>query len=134
MTVISTQTATFSYIRPDIILVKIKEDAEIDLLQSQHNFTAILQLAQGHKYATLVDARVHASDTPESRAFSSHPDRQKPLIAMAIIVDSLPNKLIANFLIKFNKPSSPTRLFSDPDAALNWLTERVNEHNSSLAY
>ncbi|MGZ4037452.1 MAG: DUF7793 family protein [Bacteroidia bacterium] len=32
---------------------------------------------------------------------------------------------MGNFIIKFHRPASPTRLFSDYDAALNWLKEQV---------
>lgn len=42
-------------------------------------------------------------------------------IAMALITSSLTSKILANFFIKFNKPSSPTKMFKTREDALVWL-------------
>ncbi len=122
---IITKTAVLSYLEKDIILVKILENAEIDVPESEENFLASMELSEGKRYAILVDACVPVQVTPEARVYGSHPERQKKLIAQAIVVNSLANRLIGNFLIKFNKPPAPTQLFADYETALKWLRKEI---------
>jgi len=44
--------------------------------------------------------------------------------AKAIIVNSMANRIVGNFIIKFHKPIAKTRLFSDEETALAWLREQ----------
>lgn len=44
-------------------------------------------------------------------------------LADAFVTSNLPERMIANFYIKFNKPSVPTRLFRDEFSAIHWLHE-----------
>ena len=42
---------------------------------------------------------------------------------MVLVTKSLPQKLIANFIIRFQKPLVPTRTFSKLEEAEKWLSE-----------
>ena len=42
-------------------------------------------------------------------------------LADGMVIHNLPQKIIANFYLKMNKPSKPTRFFSDEEEALKWL-------------
>ncbi|MGZ4078580.1 MAG: DUF7793 family protein, partial [Bacteroidia bacterium] len=44
--------------------------------------------------------------------------------AIAFVTTSLANKIVGNFFIKFNKPASATKLFSDEETALEWIIEQ----------
>jgi hypothetical protein len=44
-------------------------------------------------------------------------------LADAFVTNNLPERMIANFYIQFNKPAIPTRLFRDEFSALRWLQE-----------
>jgi hypothetical protein len=45
-------------------------------------------------------------------------------IAMALLVGSAVNKMIANFFIGMHKQSIPVRMFTDRDSAITWLHEQ----------
>ena len=126
MSTIITKTASISYFEKNILLIKIIEDSEIDMEESKENFEATLKITEGKRFAALVDACVPVQVSPEARAFSAKKEMQENLIAQAIVVNTLANRLIGNFIINFNKPHSPTKLFSDRETALAWLREQVS--------
>lgn len=35
----------------------------------------------------------------------------------------MPTRMIANFFVKFNRPQTPTKVFSDYNKAIGWLSE-----------
>lgn len=41
--------------------------------------------------------------------------------ATAVVVNSLPYKLIANFYLQFNKPKRPYKVFNKEEEAIAWL-------------
>ncbi|MEM9389116.1 MAG: hypothetical protein AAGA02_01510 [Bacteroidota bacterium] len=51
--------------------------------------------------------------------------------ASAIIVNSPVLKMIANFFITVNRPKSPTRMFTNKNSALNWLSQYKEISTSS---
>ena len=118
---ITTKTATINYYESDIVLIKLIEDSEIDVEEAEENFKATLKITKGNRYAALIDACVAVQVTPEARVYGADKERQENLIAQAIIVNSLANRLMGNFIIKFNKPKAPTKLFADYESALEWL-------------
>lgn len=122
---IKTKSANICTLEKSIISVRIFDDADIELEDAVENLEAIHKIANGEKYCLLVDARVTVRVSPEARVHSAAANNHKNLIARAIIVNSLANKLVGNFLINYNKPNAPTKLFSEEQKALDWLKEHV---------
>ena len=63
----------------------------------------------------------------DSRNFASTKKATEPILAMALVTKSLPQKLIANFIVSFQKPLVPTRAFSKIEDAEKWLFENQFE-------
>ena len=62
---------------------------------------------------------------PEGRVtFAESDEAAKYRKAVAFVVDSLANRLSANFFVKFNKPPAPAAVFDDMDEARTWLLEQ----------
>jgi len=108
-----------------ILIVKMNENAQIDVSQVKEQCEAALKLTKGEKYAVLVDARASLTATPEARSFGALPELYPNIIAQAILVTSLANKLMGNFYIKFNKPPVPAQLFKTEKGAMDWLREQI---------
>ncbi len=121
---ISTKSATFSLIEEGILRVQILDNSEIDLEESKIMQKISLQITEDKKFVTLVDARVRVVVSKESREWGSSSEGQKNMLAQAIIVDSMANRLIGNFIIQFHKPIAITKLFSDETSAIEWLKEQ----------
>lgn len=105
------------------------KNAHVDIPEVKENFEAVMKLVEGNPYAALTDVRTTISITKEAREFAARPEYFHLQVAHAIVINSLPNRLLANFIIKFHKPASPTKLFSDFKAAHAWLKERLNEQD-----
>lgn len=121
------KAASISLMDRGIIFFKMKENAVIELKEAKEIYNITIALSQGKKYSSLVDARAVVSLSKEAREWSSKPELHTNLIAQAILVNSLANRLIANFIIRFNRSKSPMRVFSKEEKALEWLYEQI-EH------
>lgn len=55
----------------------------------------------------------------------NHPKMMQVRLAEAFVVKSLPNRLIASFYMRFDKPPNPTKIFNSISDAEQWL-RKVN--------
>ena len=129
MEIIEGKTATFSMLEKNILLVTMKENAEVELADAKENYEIALRLTAGNRYVSFVDARNYATITDEARNFSTQPYIYANVIAQAIVVTSLASRLLVNFLIKVHKKNKNVemQLFNDYDKALNWLKQKLAE-------
>ncbi len=104
--------------------VGLLEGAQIDIEDSKLMQQISLSVTGGKRFVVLIDARAEVTVSKESREWGSTEEGQKNLVAQAIVVNSLANRLVGNFIIKFHKPIAKTRLFSDEQTALLWLREQ----------
>jgi hypothetical protein len=132
MQTILTATAEFSVLEKDLFICRMLENAHVDVADVDENHNAVLELASGRRYAVLVDACTTTTITKEAMEHAARPESYKLLIAQAIVVNSLPNRLVGNFIIKFHKPASPTKLFSDIPSAHVWLRQCMEEERTGV--
>jgi hypothetical protein len=122
---VTTDIAELYYIEEDIFCTRLLQEKEIDLEKAVTNFEASKLITRGRRYAAFTDARGFMSITKEGMAYGGTPEVNEPVIAHAILINSLANRLLGNFLIKFYKPPAPTRIFTTESEALEWLRERI---------
>lgn len=121
---ISSKCASLSIMEDGILRVTIFENSEIDLEESKAMHKISQDLTKGEKIFVLIDARTQVVVSKESREWGSSPESLKNTVAQAILIDSLANRLIGNFIIQFHKPIAKTRLFSVEKDAIDWLKEQ----------
>ncbi len=121
---ISTRCATFNLLEDGILHICLFEDSEIDIEESKLMQKQSLAITEGKKFVALIDARAKVDVSKESREWGSTAEAQKNMLAQAIIVNSMANRIVGNFIIKFHKPIAKTALFSDEKHALIWLREQ----------
>lgn len=117
---IESETAIF-YFENDILHITFKQDADVKLDQVKENIKIRKEMQQGKKALVLGDIRGVWQISSEARSAISAKQVTDLNIAMAIITGSLTTRMLANFFIRFNKPQSPTKLFSSREKALEWL-------------
>lgn len=115
-----------------LILTQIKDNVELEvedvyLLKPVH-----AEIAGDHPYAVLVDAGHSTSLGKEGREVSAKVEYAKHCAAKAYIAKSLPQKLIANFYLRFNQPSIETRLFMEREEAIDWLRLKLKAYREAL--
>ena len=97
-------------------------DRQIQTVESIFLLTKTLGEILPNKPAPILSTHdSNALPSYEVRQFVAQEDANPYSAADAFIVTSLPQKLIANFYLKFNKPARPTKLFSKKEDAVKWL-------------
>lgn len=112
-------------LEPGLIENSIETDIDLQPEHVQQMKKANHELAAGRRYAVLVTSHPYSSFSPEARVYSARPEFVQDTIASALVIQSMAQRLVGNFYLQVNRPHIPTRLFTDREAALEWLREEV---------
>ena len=111
-------------LEPGIIKLTVVDGIELEQKDAKEMITEALEMADGNEYTILFDATKSGSISFEAREEFA---RSKKRLAVAIVTNSLANKLLGNFFINFHKPSSSSKIFSDEQIAIVWLRTQINK-------
>lgn len=106
----------------------VKKGQVIDVEDIKLLVKTNLTLTSNKHYAALIDGEELASFTKEAMEYSARNDISPKVLARAIMVNSLPKRIVGNFYIKITRPAVNTKLFNDRAKALIWLENRMEEH------
>ena len=106
-----------------IICIKLKEGIHIELedVKAQRRFFSTKY--NGYtKHFILVETAPNGTISKEAREFSAKPEINSTTKATAIISNSLADRIIINFIVKFTK-NQPVKMkmFDNKQKAMNWL-------------
>lgn len=113
-------TAQFVYNGDGILVVTIKDDIELtvqDIIDHRAIAARIVGI-QPHCVLALAGERTQATEEARIYASTNTPEGR---VAEAVIIRSLPVRIMGNFYLKFHKPNVPTRMFEDYEDAMRWL-------------
>jgi hypothetical protein len=111
-------------------IIEIIWDANLELIEVHHLVHAqnsIKNLGEGNKMPIYMTFHEFLTVSNEGKEFASSPEGVKFTLANALLIDSLPKKILFNFFVKFNKPIAPTKGFTTKEDAFNWLLLKSNE-------
>ena len=91
--------------------------------------THILELANGKPFVALVDYRdmFQNWDTEAKEYVANHKELNDLQEAVAIVVNTLPIKLVVKLYISFFKPPNETKIFNNLDGAEKWLQKKIDK-------
>jgi hypothetical protein len=113
--------ATLQILEGNIMVVTVADDVEINEQDVHEVYARRKELIGDREYAVVIISGLHATITPEARKLSAHPAYVKNRKAFAMVVTSLAQRIVGNFYIRFDKPVSPSRVFTDTKKALEWV-------------
>ena len=73
------------------------------------------------KQRLMVDLRKNPQPDKTARDFTDSHEVVRITAAMALLTDSPVSRMLGNFFLGFNRASFPTRMFTDEQAARDWL-------------
>ena len=73
------------------------------------------------KTRVLIDMTAITEISKEARDYFANERTASIQRATALLINSPVSRVIGNFFMGLNKPITPTRLFTDPDKAIQWL-------------
>lgn len=118
--VLRTRTAEIWIGSDGILRVVSLQGAVHGAAEARENLAAI-PVEQKRMRPLLVDMRRIGAIKREAREIYRSPGKNSNSSAMALLIESALSKAIGNFFIGLSKMHIPTRLFTDPARALDWL-------------
>lgn len=122
----------FLEIKEGVMHIILKQDADLDVEHIDEMIDQRRIMQNGEPLLVLADIRKLWLASKKARERAAQKDMTDLNVAMAIVTGSLTSRMLANFFIKFNRPSSPTRMFSSTEEALVWLSEKHVMNNACL--
>ena len=107
-----------------LILIKLREDHEIDLEDVKEFVEVSLTLTNGDAFAVILDGGLTIDVSEEAMNYAARYENKKWL-AFAIIVRSIAERLFANYYLKFKRPIRHTKVFTTPNGAEEWLKQFI---------
>ena len=112
--------------RPDgIVMMDLRDNMKIEIVEISEFYNALAKLTGGKRCLLLVQTGQGSTSSREAREFAAN-YRKKGIIAQAVIANNLAHKLLANFYLRFHKPSQPMQIFSTEEEGLHWLQKFNN--------
>jgi len=111
------------------VTVKKGELVTMDIVYKGYQF---LDAFGGGEFFNIFEFSSFSDVDPEVRVWAASPLNNNYTIVDAIVINSLPQKILADFYIRYNKPVKPTRIFNLVDRALNWIKD-FRENNERKA-
>jgi hypothetical protein len=103
----------------------LMKDKEIDAQDVIEMHKVVLSFTQMRPYATLFKAMDFFSLTTEARVEGSKKHYSAFVLVQAFVVKNLAQRLIGNFIMKFNTPVKESRLFANAEDARDWIAMRM---------
>lgn len=121
----------FSVILYEKDILEISWSNKVGQIEKQHIVDLVeiaKQMGNGRKMLFYISTIDFLNISSEARSYSSSEAGQEYTLANAVQVDNLAKKIAFNFFMKVNKPSTPTRAFTDREEAISWLLEFKNDN------
>jgi len=119
-TAIRTRTCAFWRVG-NVVHTRFHAGAEVALEDARANIEVTAQLTEGKPLPVLVDLREIRSQSAEARSLFAGPEGRAVSSAVALLISSPLSRVMGNFYLGFNRPLTPTRLFTSEAEAEAWL-------------
>lgn len=104
-----------------IIRTVFKPQQHLTLNHAIENTAALVQITGDKPHLVLTDMRGVLSATKAHRDYFKDPEITRNYVAGALLVDSALSRVLGNVLLRITRPPVPAMLFTDEEAALQWL-------------
>lgn len=108
-------------------VMHIKDGIVVDIREQLENLEAFKALTQSHPTPFVITAGKDVTITKEARHHSSQIEDLACICAMAVVVQNLAYRLVADFYYRVNKPRHPYKVFNDEKKAIEWCRQYVVE-------
>lgn len=106
-----------------IVYVTLLKNQTLDVALQMKMVECYNQVTNGKLTPFLFEAEDGVTITPEARHNATLLEEIVPVKALALVVNSLPYAMVANFYLKFNKPKRPSKVFKTKVLAIEWLEQ-----------
>ena len=113
--------------RDKYIYLRYKDLSLVHLEEAKINADILIKMCNGKRYPIISDGlNIHARFSHKSRDFySTYEPLLKIRSAQAFLINNTPNRLLANFYIKFHTPPNPIKVFTKLEDAEDWIKQFI---------
>ena len=90
----------------------------------RHGLTRTSFSPPATKQLVLADIRKNPNPDKDARDFAKNDQMNKATQALALIIGNKLSRLLGNFFLGFHKGKYPTKLFTSPEKAKEWLLSK----------
>ena len=102
--VVQKRIARIEFWENNIVYIDIKDNEEIELADAKEHYEVIKARYDGkNKFLVLANPGQYTSITKEAREFSALPESNEMSLAVAVVIKSLSQRMILNFITLFVK-------------------------------
>ncbi len=123
----TTDKYSVTMITETIFRLKMAEGIEMELEDVAQVRSTFMNYSKGKKFMVLFDANNFFSISPEARELIASEEYTRDRVATAFVTDQLSGRLLCNFFIKYNRPATPTKVFTDELSAYSWLIAQMEK-------
>lgn len=116
--------AWISLIDKDTLRIEYKPDVYVDVSEFEENMRAYKKLMRTERVFLLTIANAGSESSPEVRRIFTSKERSEFKIAEAFVISSLAQRIVANYVVRVQKPAHPLQFFSSENEASAWLSEQ----------
>lgn len=108
-----------------IICIKTHENSQTDAVDVKFQFDYIKSLASELRSVKILsEPGLHTTISKEARELTSKPEYNKYTKACAVVVKSVPQRLLINFIISLqHKKEMRMKVFESRERAIEWLLQ-----------
>ena len=88
---------------------------------------AFIEKHGGGKFYNIYQFSSFSDIEPEIRSWAANENGNKNTHSDAIVITSLPQKILADFYLKINSPKQPTKVFYSLEKAITWTLSRIED-------
>lgn len=94
----------------------------VEIIESGYKF---LDANGGGAFHNIYQFESFADVEPEIRKWAANENGNLYTLTDAIVIRSLPQKIITDFYLKFDRPVRPTKVFNSLEKAIIWTSEQI---------
>ena len=119
----SSSTRRIEILDYDLVRLSYEDEVDVDLMAAKIDYKLYDEITKGKAFRKLVISGKYTQLSSEAIKFiqAENQKRAHLIIAEAIVVRTLAQRLLGNFYYRLQKPNYNIRMFTSEKKALNWL-------------
>ena len=107
------------------VIIPRYEKVDLKVIDNGYRF---LEDYGGGKFYNIFQFGSFADIEPNIRDWAADEDGNLYTHSDAIVIESLSQKIIADFYLRFNKPAKPTKIFYSIEKAIEWTHAQIKKN------
>lgn len=120
---VTTKIGVIEWYSEDIVCLRLKNEVQLEHKDLLALIDTYVQFVATESHCLLLETGLFNGISKEARDINPFKSLKVQPRSTAVVVKSLPTRLMVNFFVRQNSPSFPVEYFKTTDEALSWLKD-----------